>query len=39
MANYKIEDVEGIGEALGQKFREVGIKDTDSLLVNCLKPK
>ena len=39
MANYKIEDVEGIGEVLGKKFREVGIKDTDSLLANCLKPK
>lgn len=39
MANYKIEDVEGIGEVLGQKFREVGIKDTDSLLANCLKPR
>ena len=39
MANYKIEDVEGIGEVLGQKFREVGIKDTDSLLANCLTPK
>ena len=34
MANYKIEDVEGIGPARGEKFREAGIKDTDALLAN-----
>jgi predicted flap endonuclease-1-like 5' DNA nuclease len=34
MANYKIEDVEGIGPARGDKFREAGIKDTDALLAN-----
>ncbi|HED24550.1 MAG TPA: DUF4332 domain-containing protein [Firmicutes bacterium] len=34
MANYRIEDVEGIGESLGGKFREAGVKDTDSLLKN-----
>lgn len=39
MANYKIEDLEGVGEVLGKKLREVGIKDTDTLLVNCLKPR
>ena len=39
MANYKIEDLEGIGEVLGQKFRDAGIKDTDTLLQNCLKPR
>lgn len=38
MANYKIEDLEGVGEALGQKFREAGIKDTDALLTNSKKP-
>lgn len=38
MANYKIEDVEGIGESFGKKFRDAGVKDTDSLLANALKP-
>ena len=32
MANYKIEDIEGIGEKLGAKLREVGINSTDKLL-------
>lgn len=32
MANMKIEDIEGIGETTGQKFRAAGVKDTDSLL-------
>lgn len=32
MANYKIEDVEGIGPVTGEKFRAAGIADTDSLL-------
>lgn len=32
MANYRIEDVEGIGEVIGKLLRESGIKDTDSLL-------
>lgn len=31
MANYKIEEVEGIGPVFGQKLREVGIKTTDQL--------
>lgn len=38
MANYPIEDVEGIGPVMGEKFREAGIKDTDTLLQNVLKP-
>lgn len=38
MANYKIEDVEGIGPVMGEKLRAAGIKDTDSLLQNTLKP-
>lgn len=38
MANYRIEDVEGIGESLGGKFREAGVKDTDSLLKNTKTP-
>ncbi|HED54664.1 MAG TPA: DUF4332 domain-containing protein [Phycisphaerales bacterium] len=32
MANYPIEDVEGIGPTYGEKLRNAGIKDTDSLL-------
>lgn len=35
MANYKVEDIEGIGEVRGEKLRAVGIKDTDSLLLAC----
>jgi predicted flap endonuclease-1-like 5' DNA nuclease len=35
MANYKIGEVEGIGPAIGEKLRAVGIKDTDSLLAGC----
>ena len=38
MANYRIEDVEGIGETLGKKLRDVGMKDTDSLLEACKTP-
>ena len=37
MANYKIEDIEGIGEVTGKKFREAGVKDTDALLAECKK--
>ena len=36
MANYKIEDVEGIGPVLGEKFRVAGVKDTDALLKSAL---
>lgn len=32
MANKKIEEIEGIGPATGDKLREAGVKDTDSLL-------
>ncbi|PKO63728.1 MAG: DUF4332 domain-containing protein, partial [Betaproteobacteria bacterium HGW-Betaproteobacteria-17] len=38
MANYKIEDVEGIGPVLGEKFRAAGVKDTDALLKSTLTP-
>jgi predicted flap endonuclease-1-like 5' DNA nuclease len=38
MANYKIEDVEGIDPVLGEKFRSAGVKDTDTLLNNALTP-
>ncbi len=36
MANHKIEDIEGIGQVVGEKFRAAGVKDTDSLLKNAL---
>ena len=39
MANYAIEDVEGIGPVRGEQLRKVGIKDTDALLANCATPK
>jgi predicted flap endonuclease-1-like 5' DNA nuclease len=39
MANRKIEDIEGIGAVMGEKFRAAGVKDTDSLLQNALTPK
>lgn len=32
MANKKIEEIEGIGPVLGEKFVAAGVKDTDSLL-------
>jgi predicted flap endonuclease-1-like 5' DNA nuclease len=36
MANRKIEDVEGIGPVLGDKFRAAGVKDTGALLKSAL---
>ena len=39
MANYQIEDVEGIGPIRGEQFRKAGIKDTDKLLAACKTPK
>lgn len=32
MAQYKIEDVEGIGPAYGEKLRKAGVTNTDQLL-------
>ncbi|MBW2425175.1 MAG: DUF4332 domain-containing protein [Deltaproteobacteria bacterium] len=32
MANQKIEEIEGIGPKLGEKFVSAGVKDTDGLL-------
>jgi predicted flap endonuclease-1-like 5' DNA nuclease len=32
MANYKIEEIEGIGEVLGGKLRQAGVTSTDKLL-------
>lgn len=34
MANYKIEEIEGIGPATGEKFRNAGITNTGELLAN-----
>ncbi len=39
MANYKIEEIEGIGPVMGEKLREVGINNTDKLLENTMSPK
>lgn len=39
MANYKVEEVEGIGPVIGEKLRNAGIKDTDSLLARSCTPK
>lgn len=39
MANYKVEDVEGIGPAYGEKLRAAGIEDTDALLEAGKTPK
>jgi len=39
MANYKVEDVEGIGPTYGEKLRTAGIMDTDGLLMACSTPK
>src|SRR5690606_23307001 len=38
MANKKIEDVEGIGPAIGAKLKAVGVKDTDGLLERSKTP-
>jgi predicted flap endonuclease-1-like 5' DNA nuclease len=39
MANCKIEEIEGIGPVLGEKFRSVGITTTDLLLENTKTAK
>ena len=39
MANYKIEEIEGIGEKLGEKLRAVGINNTDKLLAGTKTKK
>ena len=39
MANYKIEEIEGIGEKLGEKFRGAGINSTDKLLAGTRTKK
>lgn len=32
MANYKIEEIEGIGSVMGEKLRQAGVNTTDKLL-------
>lgn len=39
MANYKIEEIEGIGTALGEKLRSAGITTTDKLLAGAKSKK
>jgi predicted flap endonuclease-1-like 5' DNA nuclease len=39
MANYKIEDLEGVGPVLGEKFREAGVNNTDGLLEHAKTKK
>ena len=39
MANYRVEDLEGVGKVRGEKLRSAGIKDTDSLLAGCTTSK
>ena len=38
MANYKIEEVEGIGPVKGEKLRAAGVKDTNALLAAAKTP-
>lgn len=38
MANKKIDDVEGIGPAIGEKLRGAGVSDTDTLLKETKTP-
>ncbi|GJM18533.1 MAG: ferredoxin [Phycisphaeraceae bacterium] len=38
MANYKVDDVEGIGPTYAEKLTAAGIKDTDALLAACKTP-
>ena len=39
MANYKIDDLEGVGKVYAEKLRGAGIKDTDGLLAACKTAK
>ncbi len=39
MANYKIEDLEGVGPVLGEKFRSAGVNNTDGLLTHTKTKK
>lgn len=39
MANYKIDDLEGVGKVYAEKLNAAGIKDTDGLLAACKTAK
>lgn len=39
MANYKVEEIEGIGPAMGEKLRSAGVTTTDKLLENTKTKK
>jgi predicted flap endonuclease-1-like 5' DNA nuclease len=39
MANYKIEEIEGIGPVLGEKLRKAGVTSTDKMLENTKTKK
>jgi predicted flap endonuclease-1-like 5' DNA nuclease len=39
MANYKIEEIEGIGPVIGQKLRTVGVTNTTTLLEHSKTPQ
>lgn len=39
MANYKIVDIQGIGEVYAEKLIAAGVKDTDTLLEKCAGAK
>jgi predicted flap endonuclease-1-like 5' DNA nuclease len=37
--SYRIEEIEGIGKAYGDKLRGAGVKDTAALLAKCAGPR
>lgn len=39
MANYKIEEIEGIGPTMGEKLRIAGVANTDAMLTNAKTSK
>jgi predicted flap endonuclease-1-like 5' DNA nuclease len=39
MANYKIEEIEGIGPVISQKFQDAGLGSTEKLLENAKTKK
>ena len=39
MGNYKIEEIEGIGPALGEKLKAAGVTSTEKLLENATTKK
>ena len=36
---YKIQEIEGIGSAYGQRLQDAGLTTTDALLMACANPK